>query len=138
MRNQIILMMAVALAGLNSAHAITKSIRPNQLNEDVFRRLNAGEIPQLVVEFRQGDLLPLTVKIEGDLLETIENHPSSIVVRKPFFVKIEQDKIQMSMNGIEYKPFQELLKGKIDVGASSDQGGGPANAINVLVQAFLR
>lgn len=128
----------LAMLGASAGYAGTETIRVTQLNSDMWQKLKTGEISQLIVEFRQGDVLPLTVNVGGDLLETTDNHPSNLIVRRPFFVKVEQDKVLLSLNGTEYKSIQELLKGNINVGASSEENGGPANAINVLVQAFLK
>jgi len=135
---QKIVMLGIGMLVLCPAFAQAELVRATQLNGDMWQKLRNGEINELIVEFRQGDTLPVTMNVGGDLLGTKDNRPSSVLVKRGFFIKFEQDHLWMSLNGADYKSFSDFVRGNIFVGASADQSGGPANAIDVLMQAFLK
>lgn len=80
----------------------------------------------------------MTFQAEGDLLETKVINPSYLVVKRSFWVRVEQKDVLMSLDGTHFKPFNQIIGGSFTVGASSDQNGGPANAINMLFKGNLK
>lgn len=116
-----------------------KVIRATELTAQVWSDFERGQLQDLIIEFRQGDRLPVSLQAEGDLMETAEVNPSYIVIKRPFWVNVKQDQILMSLNGKDYKPFKQVIGGTFTVGASVGQPeGGVASAINFLFKAFIK
>lgn len=142
MKNKLGLLGIVAVFGvatLGLAAGTSKAIRATELNGSIWNDFEQGLISDLLVEFRAGDRLPVTLEAQGDLIETTETAPSYVVVKRPFWVKVGQRDILMSLDGTLFKPIQEMARGSFTAGASSDQGGGGvASAIQLLFKAYLR
>lgn len=117
------------------------SIRVSKLNADLITKIQKGEVKNLVVEFKLGDRLPVNLKAEGDLFESVDNNPTFVDVKRDFYVKVAGANIHMSFDGVDFKPINELLRGNISVGASSDQetiSNFPASVINIAFSAFIK
>lgn len=115
-----------------------KTIRATEMNSSLWSSLQSGSLNEIVIEFRQGDELPVNLTAEGDLMETTQSATSYIGVKRNFWLKVQQDKIQISLDGTNFKKMNEVLTGSLQAGTGSDQSGGIANAINVMVKAFLK
>jgi hypothetical protein len=127
------------LTGVAAMAAPSQSVRATQLTGKVWSDFEKGKAKDLTVEFRQGDRLPVTLQAKGDMIETSESAASYVVVKRPFWVRLEQDGIQVSLDGSTYKPFKDAVGGNLTVGASTDGAeGGAANAINVVLDAVLK
>lgn len=132
---------AVALLTLNGSGVIeagSTTVRATELSPDLMLKFERGEIEELIIEFRQGDRLPVTLKAEGDLLEITEANPSYVVIKLGFWIKLQQDNIVMSLDGTTFKPIQDVITGSFSAGASSDEQNGAANAIDLIFKAFLK
>lgn len=117
------------------------SIRVSKLSPELIAKIQKGEVENLVVEFKEGDRLPVNLKAEGDLFESVDSNPTFVEVKKDFYVKVTGSNIHMSFDGINFKPINELLRGSVSVGANSDNGNTenfPASVINVVFSAFLK
>lgn len=130
--------MVATVIALGTSAAEARTVRATELTAKIWSQLDKGEIEDLIIEFRQGDEIPVTLQTEGDLLETKSANPSYVGVKRSFWVRMEQNQILMSLDGVQFKPFHQMLSGSFTVGASSDQSGGPANAINMLFKGFLK
>ena len=120
------------------AQGTTKVVRATKLSPALWGQFHKGEIECLQVEFRQGDEIPVQLNAEGDLLETSESNPSYVTVKRGFWVQMKQDDVQISFDGTNYKPFKEAIAGTITAGASSDEQGGIANAINLGFKLLMK
>ena len=130
---------AVVLVGTTLfAQNEIKSIRATDLNPSVWQELQKGQIEKLIVEFREGDELPVTMEAKGDLIVTTQSNPSYVQVRKNFWMEATANDVQMSLDGVHYQPIRNLVTGTLSVSANADSQGGPANAINVLLDAKLK
>ncbi len=143
MKKNIIKFAVVALAifSLGSevrAQTPVKRVRAVELTSQLWSDFNKGEIQELVVEFRHGDRLPITLAAEGDLLETAELNPSYVTVKRNFWIKIEQNQMYLSLDGSIFKHFKDSLTGSFTAGASSDDRNSAANAINLVFKAVLK
>lgn len=114
-----------------------KTIRATEMTSSQWSELSrvSGD---LIVEFRQGDELPVTFSAEGDLLETTHMATSYVGVKRNFWVRVQQTKLQMSLDGTSYKDISDVLSGSFQAGAGSDQNGGVASAINLALKAYLK
>jgi len=130
----LVMMMGMLVGGIAKAD----TIRVSHLTPEIWDKFQNGLISELIVEFRQGDIIPLTVKTEGDLLETTNVSPSDVTVKTNFWVKLKQNDVTMSLDGATFEPFKDLITGSFTVGASSGQNGGPANSIDAVFKAFLK
>jgi hypothetical protein len=135
--------MAIVIMGLlglvtYAYDAEAKTVRATEITAQLWSQYEKGEIQELVVEFRQGDILPVTLGAEGDLLETTQSQPSYVTIKKAFWLKMLQNQVLLSMNGVDFQEFKDLITGSLTAGASSDSNGGVANGINVLFKAFLK
>jgi hypothetical protein len=134
----VILAVAVSLALLGQSYAQAKPIRATELSSQVWSQFNRGEIGELTVEFREGDEIPVILQAGGDLIETRDNNPTFVGVKRSFWVRVAENQVLMSLDGSTFKPFSSVIEGSLTVGASSGHNGGPANAVNVLLTAYLK
>jgi hypothetical protein len=116
-------------------------IRVQNLTAEYLSKIQKGEITNTIIEFIEGDQLPINIKAEGDLFESMNNNPTFVEVKKHFFVKIMNSTITMSFDGTIFKPIQELLGGTLSVDASSSNNDNldfPASVINLVFNAFIK
>jgi hypothetical protein len=90
------------------------------------------------VQFRQGDRIPMNFHAEGDLLESADDHPIYLTVRRGFFMKMVGNEVLMSLDGIQYRKMKDLVKGTISADASAPQPSQIVTAINLTLQEFLK
>jgi hypothetical protein len=134
----IVVVFALIAATVGFADSAT-TIRATQLTSKIVNDLQNGTVQDLIIDFRQGDRLPLTFLAEGDLLETNQVTPSYVVVKRPFWMRMTKNSVMMSLDGLNYKNIRDVVTGSITASAS-DQGteSGTANMISVLFKAFLK
>src|SRR5690606_15542266 len=89
--------MVAAVIALGASAAEARTVRATELTSKIWSQLDKGEIEDLIVEFRQGDEIPVTLQTEGDLLETKSANPSYVGVKRSFWVRMEQNQILMSL-----------------------------------------
>ena len=131
--------MLVALFTLLLAGAAeARTLRATELSSSLWQRLAAGSAEELVVEFRQGDELPVSFTADGDLIQTSRAGVSYVTVKKNFWLRLQDNKVQLSLDGAAYRPIQDMLSGSVTAGAGSEENGGVANAINVALKAVLK
>ncbi len=136
MKNVFFAMMVTGLFLGGNAHA--KTMRATELNGSFLENLNALRGEELSIEFRHGDEIPVNFTAEGDLLETSRNGVSYILVKRNFWIKLSGENVKMSLDGISFKPIQEMIKGSFTADASSAKNDGIANTIRLILKAQLR
>ena len=114
------------------------TIRATELSPQHWDRFRKGDIKELVVEFREGDEIPVTMQAEGDLLETSEAVASYVTIKRNFWVRVEQGDLKMSLDGVKFKPFNKLISGTLTAGASTEEDGGVANGVSLGLKAILK
>lgn len=131
--------LAIVVVGIAmSTSLFAQSFRASELTPQIWDKYNKGEIRELVVEFQQGDKIPVTLQAEGDLLETSEANPSYVTVQRNFWVQMKHNDLKLSLDGTHFKPFKKVVEGSLTVGAGAEQQGGIANAINVGFKAMIK
>jgi hypothetical protein len=116
-------------------------IRATELGSNFLTKIQKEEIKNVTIEFRVGDRLPITIRAEGDLFESVDNNPTFIEIKKTFFVRIDDSNVAMSFDGEIFKPFTDFVGGSLSIGASSeesDPNNFPAGAINVLFKSYIK
>jgi hypothetical protein len=124
----------LGLAGTSEA----RTLRATEMSSTLWAELMAGEGEGLVVEFRQGDQLPVNFSAKGDLLETVQPGLAYVNVKRGFWLKLERDELLMSLDGQAFRPLKESVAGGLSAGAGSEENGGIVNAITVALKAYLK
>ena len=111
------LILGMVLGALHYSEA--KIVRIYDLQDQDFEDLDGKKIDELIIEFRQGDKLPLTLKAEGDLIESSSKSavPTDFLIKRNFWIKFERDALTMSLNGDNFGPVSDSLTGNLSVGA---------------------
>lgn len=126
----------LALALVVAATAEAKTVRAMHMTGEEWARVSNGQAEDLTVEFREGDQIPVTFSAKGDFLESTQVGTSYIRVKKSFWLRLEKDSIEASLDGVNYRPISEVAQGSFTVEASAQQG--PVNAINLGFQSYLK
>ncbi len=143
MKLSVEMVMSVAVAvvfWVSQSHAlgVIQSIRATEVTPKMFAELEKGTSGDVVVEFRQGDRLPVSIKTEGDLLETVDSTATLVSVKRSFWLKLEQNQLTMSLDGQMFKPISQSLTGSLTVRGSGENIETPINAIHVLFKAYIK
>lgn len=115
-----------------------RTIRATEMTSAQWSKLKTGPADDLIVEFRQGDELPIHISAKGDFLETAQPGITYINVKKSFWLKLQNNNVEMSLDGAAFKPLKDMLTGKLTADASSDHTDGPINGINLVLEAFIK
>jgi hypothetical protein len=126
----------VLALGICSA-ANAKTIRATEMNAATWSAISGSSPQETVIEFRQGDQLPVTLSAEGDLLETNQASAGVIGVKRNFWLRIGSRGVELSLDGSAYKPLSEVVSGSFQAGAGGPDSG-VANAINLALKAYLK
>lgn len=139
MRNKIrTAILATIALGLSNL-AAAANLRATELSAPLW-----GQLPQnspqsiVIIEFRQGDKLPVSLTSTGDLLQTPEPAMGQVEVKRNFWLKVQDNQIQISLDGVTYKDFRDALHGRIEAGFDVGSSGGIARAINMAFRADLK
>lgn len=97
--------------------------------------LNPQETDILVCT--EGTRLPIRFALQGDLIELVTPGESSyqLVIKRPFYLRLANDELLISLDGTQWKKWNELLTGMLNVTVSS-----PDNApqIQLCAEAHIR
>jgi hypothetical protein len=94
-----------------------KSIRAIEMKSSDWVELKKLCSEEVVVEFRKGETVPITFNAGGDLLETKHPTVTEFSVKQDFWVRIQNNNFQLSVDGYNFTPFTDLLRGSISLGA---------------------
>lgn len=126
-RMKTLLLITLLSICLGSVQAST--IRFTDLDSEDIARVLEGKSNQ-IVEFRRGDLIPLNLKVEGDLLSIDRSTPNVLKVKKDFFIQVTNSSLKISFDGEEYLSLSDALSGLLNVVAS---GNSIPSMINVML-----
>lgn len=141
MLKRVIVLIGALLLSTSLMAESNVTIRSTKLNAEFLNKIQKGEVENTVIEFIEGDRLPINLKAEGDLFESADSNPTFVEVKKHFFVKIMKNDATMSFDGEIYKPIKELLRGSGRVNVSSSNGDlqhFPASVITIVFSAFIK
>jgi hypothetical protein len=132
----------ILLMGILLYSALTQAseniVRATNLGSTMWSELRQGKLADTIVEFREGDELPVTLEAHGDLLESRATSPSYIRVKKNFWLRVDENIVAISLDSKTFKNLRDVLTGSLEVGTGSGQNGGMAEAINIAFKAFLK
>lgn len=136
MKMKLLVMGMLLLSG--AAQASGKVVRATDMGTTIWSDLTKGKLGDVVVEFRQGDELPVTFEAQGDLIETRQTSVSYVGIKKNFWLRLSQNDVEISLDGTTFKKLNEVLTGSLEAGAGSAQNGGVADTITIMFKAFLK
>ncbi|MEK6775069.1 MAG: hypothetical protein AABY64_14105 [Bdellovibrionota bacterium] len=137
MKKMLLFMIGVFLL-IRGADANAKTVKATEMGSTVWSDISDGSLKDVIVEFRQGDEIPLSFKAEGDLVESSQESVSYIRIKRNFWLRLNQSTVELSLNGVKFKKLNEALTGSLEAGANANQSGGPANTFNIIFKAFLK
>ena len=121
-------------AGVSEA----RTVRAIDMDSSLWSNLSAGTPSDIIVEFRRDDEVPIHLTAEGDLIESTQAATSYVRIKRNFWLKVQQQKIKISLDGMTFKDLSDVLTGSIKADTGPDPNGGIANVINLAFRAFLR
>jgi hypothetical protein len=136
MKMKLLVMGVLLLSGV--AQAGGKVVRATDMGTTMWSDLTKGKLGDVVVEFRQGDELPVTFEAQGDLIETKQTSVSYVGIKRNFWLRLSQNDVEISLDGTTFKKLNEILTGSLEAGAGSAQNGGVADAITIMFKAYLK
>ncbi len=81
----------------------------------------------LIVEFQVGDVLPVDLAIDSDLVDLAPSKPDlSFKVRRRFFARIDASGLAVSFDGVDFQP-KRVAPGKLAFGLAASPEGARAN-----------
>jgi len=136
MKMKLLVMGVLLLSGISQAGG--KVVRATDMGTTMWSDLTKGKLGDVVVEFRQGDELPVTFEAQGDLIETKQTSVSYVGIKRNFWLRLSQNDVEISLDGTTFKKLNEILTGSLEAGAGSAQNGGVADAITIMFKAYLK
>ncbi len=134
--------MVVAISALVLATYFTegqsKTLRAGEMTAAQWGQLNSAPPKDVVVEFRMGDEIPVSFSSEGDLLETVQTGVSYVKVKQNFWIRLDKNDVQMSLDGTNFKDVKDVISGSFEAGAGSQNIGLPVNTIQMILKAKLK
>jgi hypothetical protein len=131
--------LGIACAAQAYAGAAPTVVRATALNDELIKQFSSGN-GDLVVEFKGGDRLPVSINSSGDLLETSDAGSASSAswnVKRDFYLKLQGKALLLSLDGQNFKPLQDMLSGSLTIGATAPADGS-ASQISINLQALLK
>lgn len=119
-----------------TAQIQAKTVRATEMTSVMWSHLTGAGSDDFTIEFRQGDVLPVTVGAQGDFLETTQVGTSEVLVKKNFWIQLQNNALRVSLDGTTFKPMGDVVTGGLTVGGWS--GSGPINAINLALEAYAK
>ena len=132
----IILVGLVTVGQLATAQA--RLVRASEMNSDQWSEIFKNGSAEVIVEFHQGDEIPVSFSAQGDLLETTKPGLSYVQVKKNFWLKLLNNDVVLSLDGSNFKPLNQVISGSFTADAGSGQSGLPVNAIELSLKALLK
>jgi hypothetical protein len=76
-----------------------------------------------VLVCQEGTRLPINFFLKGELMELIPSVDfPTIVIKRSFYMRIQNEQLLMSLDGKDWKNWQELVKGNLSIGLDASEG----------------
>jgi len=119
--NRLFVGLAIALSTLGCASGPPpRTVRLDQVQ--AMADLANGQ--PLIIEFREGDTLPVDFSLQGPLLESAKDTPAIVLTAKRrFFLRIDSDGLRTSLDGKDFSKNPAAPGSfQIGIGASRERG----------------
>src|SRR5436305_5353907 len=87
-----------------------------------------------ILVYQKGDEVPVRFVMEGDLAETKGDSPVYVTVKRTFFLKLTDEGSFISFDGIDYRPYERVMKNTLVVNAV---GNDPA-PVTILFNSSIK
>ena len=75
-----------------------------------------------VIQLNKGELIPLTYTMAGDLVETVQPTEIQLIAKQSLWLRFVGSDVEVSQNGVDFKPFSQFVTGELNVGAEPSSG----------------
>ena len=123
---------------ISTQFAEAKTLRATEMDSHKWSELYQGKMQEVTIEFREGDELPMTFVAEGDLFATSQSPVTYISIKRNFWIKISENALVMSLDGVTFKPFNQVITGSFNVGGKPDQTTGSIDSIQAVLKTYLK
>ena len=103
--------------------------RFRDLNEKQIKKFVEGESPDLLLHLKRGERLPLTLTVQGSLLQFSGNELGPLRVKRDLWLRNDSGEFLFSLDRHSWLTFQESFKGNISVSLNAKQKKSPLNLI---------
>lgn len=120
MRHLLLVLPTLALFGCGASMPEPILVRPNDTS--ALAGVDLTKQP-VVIEFQPGDVLPLALVVDGDLIGTPrDREPTPLTVKRHFFLRVSSSGLEVSLDNVHYgtKPVQP---GRFSFGVGFDKTG---------------
>lgn len=132
-RKLFLLFFVLSIVLVGTVNAAPRKVLFSELSKNEFTKILKGNPTNLIIEFTQGDHIPVTITASGDLFEFSDIESQNLAVKRTFFLNFtEMPNLLMSWNGEKFVPFRELVSGSYEIGFS----GQPANQVFVNLEVL--
>jgi hypothetical protein len=115
-----------------------KTIRITKLDAVTLNQIISLKNKEYTIEFRKGDFIPLHFEAKGDFIETKKSLLNDLIVKRDFYIKIQEGNISLSLNGKRYKSLKKYIKGMISISTDAENHDHVPNLIKIILAAFLK
>lgn len=109
-------------------------INVRDLSSDILMDIMTGKLPNLAIEFSEGDLFPLDLLLDGDLVSLVKSEGADLGVRfnRTVLLRNKKGKLLFSTDLQCWRPFRGFTTGKIQAGLNvNDEEAGPVISFGV-------
>lgn len=105
-----------------------------QLSQEEIQRCLAQ--PSAILVCPEGTHLPVGFFLKGDILELCPAEASAtLVIRRSFYLRLQEEQLFISLNGTDWKSWTELLTGKLALSLDASSG---TPQLQVGAELYLR
>ena len=92
-----------------SQNIFAKTYRATELTGELVSEIMTSQDETYIVEFRNGDQIPVNFEAEGDLFDSKNNINNILNIKKNFWLKIENNSILISFDETDYLSLKDVL-----------------------------
>lgn len=92
----------------------------------------------LIIDFKAGDRIPVTIGIDGEIIQTTPN-PSRIwlTAKRDFSVRVQGSEIKTSLDGSHFDD-KPAVPGRFQLGLQAQRGAGTEVIVNVVTPVHAK
>lgn len=114
--------------------AIIDFINVRDLSSDILVDIMTGKLPNLAIEFSEGDQFPLELFLDGDLVSLVKPESSDLSIRfnRSVMLRNKKGKLLFSTDLHNWRPFRGFATGSLQAGLNvNDEEAGPVISFGV-------
>lgn len=137
---QVLQIASVVVFILYAAISEASTMRATDMDQATWDKIFAGQLKDFYIEFRRGDVLPVSFSAEGDFFETQQVQPTPLKVKRDLWVKVDGSKFEFSLDGTTFKPLSDVARGFFSIGLTTadDLSGGRVSGIQMNFKAYQK